>query len=124
MEDIYRQLQKHFDRAPVGYPPTKSGVELKLLKDLFTEEEARIALNLSIIPETANKIYSRFKKSDLSASKIEDHLDKMAEKGTIMSSIKSKKNPVKVYSRLPLAFGMFEFQVNRIDKETARDYPK
>ena len=122
MEDIYRQLQKHFDRAPVGYPPTKSGVELKLLKDLFTEEEARIALNLSIVPETINKILSRFKMQELSAAELEDHLDRMAEKGTIMSSIKSKKNPMKVYSRMPLAFGMFEFQVNRLDKDTARDF--
>jgi Fe-S-cluster-containing hydrogenase component 2 len=122
MEDIYRQLQKHFDRAPVGFPPTQSGVELKLLKDLFTEEEAGIALNLSIIPETVNKIYKRIKKKSLSASELKDHLERMAEKGTIMSSIKSKKNPVQVYSRIPLAFGMFEFQVNHIDKETARDF--
>jgi len=32
--DIYRILQQHLDRMPIGFPPTKSGVELRLLKHL------------------------------------------------------------------------------------------
>ena len=39
-DDIYRNLQKHLNRQPVGYPKTISGVELKVLKHIFTEEEA------------------------------------------------------------------------------------
>ena len=52
-ETIYRRLQRHLDRMPVGFPATPSGVELRILQRLFTPEEAGIALELSAIPEPA-----------------------------------------------------------------------
>ena len=122
MEDIYRRLQKHFDKPPVGYPTTKSGVELRLLKHFFTEEEAWVALNLSIIPEPATKIHKRFKKGEITISELEGHLEAMTEKGSIMGMTKNKKKPLKVYSRIPLAIGMFEWHVNRVTKELAKDF--
>ena len=39
----YRDLQKHLDELPIGFPPTESGVEIRILKHLFTPEEAEIA---------------------------------------------------------------------------------
>ncbi|MCK4779024.1 MAG: hypothetical protein KAT57_02505, partial [Candidatus Lokiarchaeota archaeon] len=44
--DVYRQLQQTLDEMPIGFPPTKSGVEIRLLKRLFTPEEAKIASKL------------------------------------------------------------------------------
>ena len=41
--DIYRNLQVHLDQFPIGLPATKSGIELKVLKHVFTEDEAFIA---------------------------------------------------------------------------------
>ena len=41
---VYRDLQKHLDRLPISYPSTESGVEIRILKHLFTPEEAKIAL--------------------------------------------------------------------------------
>jgi ferredoxin len=122
MEDIYRQLQKHFDRAPVGYPPTKSGVELSLLKHFFTEEEARVALNLSLMPETAEKIHKRFKKEEISTEALTAHLNNMTKKGSIMGRRKSSKDPEMVYGRVPLAIGMFEYQVDRVTRGLAEDF--
>ena len=54
MEDaeLYRALQRHLDRMPVPYPATESGVEIRILRRLFTPDEARLALSLSGIPET------------------------------------------------------------------------
>ncbi|MHA2340110.1 MAG: hypothetical protein ACXACX_22650 [Candidatus Hodarchaeales archaeon] len=52
-ESAYRELQQHLDTFPVGFPATKSGVEIRLLKNLFTPEEARIASWFS-----SNKIWS------------------------------------------------------------------
>ncbi|MFH1983442.1 MAG: hypothetical protein ABIL58_16480 [Pseudomonadota bacterium] len=43
MEDqdqVYRQLQQHLDRMPVGFPATRSGDELEILKHIFSAEEA------------------------------------------------------------------------------------
>ena len=122
MEDIYRQLQKHFDRAPVGFPPTKSGVELRLLKHLFTEDEAKVAVNLSLMPETAEKIHKRFKKGEISIQTLTDHLDNLAKKGSIMGRRKSSEDAEMIYSRIPLAIGMFEFQVDRVTKGLAEDF--
>ena len=59
--EVYRELQKHIDKMPVGFPSTKSGVEIRILKHLFTPEEAKIALNLSALPESLERIHRRKK---------------------------------------------------------------
>ena len=64
--DIYRQLQRHLDKMPVPFPETKSGVEISLLKHLFDEEEARIALQLSALPEPLDRIHRRLKEEEIS----------------------------------------------------------
>jgi ferredoxin len=122
MEDIYRQLQKHFNRAPIGFPPTKSGVELSLLKHLFTEEEAKVAVNLSLMPEPAEKIHKRFKKGEISLQELKGHLENLSKKGSILGTKKSSKDPEMIYGRVPLAIGMFEFQVDRVTKGLAEDF--
>ena len=48
--DIYRKLRIEINKLPVPFSETASGVELKLLKHLFTPEEAEIALNLNLMP--------------------------------------------------------------------------
>ena len=55
-ERIYRDLQRYLDRLPVSYPETESGVELRILKHLFTPEEAKIAMHLSMLPEPLERI--------------------------------------------------------------------
>ena len=52
---VYRDLQKHPDRLPAGFPPTESGVEIRILKHLFTPEEAKMAIELSMMPEDLEK---------------------------------------------------------------------
>ncbi len=39
-KDVYRRLQEQLDQYSIGFPATDSGIEIKLLKRLFTEEEA------------------------------------------------------------------------------------
>ncbi len=39
---VYRKLQQHLDKFPIGFPPTDSGVELRILRYLFTEAEAEL----------------------------------------------------------------------------------
>jgi len=48
--DIYRQLQRSLDEMPVGFPASSSGVEIRILKRLFTPEEAGLAVALSALP--------------------------------------------------------------------------
>jgi len=45
MAEVYEKLRERLDMFPQGFPKTQSGVELEILKNLFTEEEAKIALS-------------------------------------------------------------------------------
>ncbi|MFH1243360.1 MAG: hypothetical protein V1689_13505 [Pseudomonadota bacterium] len=40
-KQIYRKLQKQLDQYSLGFPATESGVELKILERLFSEEDAK-----------------------------------------------------------------------------------
>ena len=120
--DIYRQLQRHLDRMPVPFPETESGVEISLLKHLFDQEEAYIALQLSAIPESIDRIHSRFKDGEITIEHLSSKLKELFDKGAIMSVPHAKKG--RMYSKLPLAIGIFEHQVNRITKELAEDFFK
>jgi electron transport complex protein RnfB len=115
---IYRDLQTHLDKLPIGFPATKSGVEIRILKHLFTPEEAELACQLSMIPEPLDQIYERSEKSKMTMDELERTLDRMVEKGSIEATEKANR---KLYGLLPFAVGMFEYQVDRLTKDFARD---
>ncbi|HUP03830.1 MAG TPA: 4Fe-4S binding protein [Bryobacteraceae bacterium] len=116
-DELYRALQSHLDRMPVPYPPTKSGVELRILKQLFTPAEAEIALCLSAIPETLGTIHRRTRRL-VSLPQLREALERMAEKGSIQKR-PGKKGPV--YGKSPLVLGMYEAQVDRLTPDLERD---
>lgn len=116
-DELYRALQRHLDRMPVPYPPTESGVELRILKHLFTPDEARVALGLSAIPETLGRIHRRMRRQ-MSRKELFDVLEQMSEKGSIQK-FPGKGSPR--YGKSPLALGMYEAQVNRLTPELERD---
>jgi Pyruvate/2-oxoacid:ferredoxin oxidoreductase delta subunit len=113
--DVYRKLQKHIDKMPVGFPATESGVEIRILKRLFTPEEAQIALALSAIPESVERIHHRLKEKGIDLEELAEKLQRMAEKGAITGANKR-------YSKAMLAIGMYEYQVDRITGEMQRDF--
>ena len=82
--DVYRQLQRHIDSMPIPFPESKSGLDIKLLKHFFTPEEAEIAIELSALPEPINRIHKRLKGTGISLNELENTLDKMVEKGSIL----------------------------------------
>jgi len=120
--DIYRQLQIHLDKNPVGYPATESGIEIKILKYLFTEEQAQIGLNLNFMAEPLKKIYRKVKKSGISIEELEEKLDAMYFKGLINRGIvKEGGIDVKYYGSAPFAIGMFEYQLDHLTPEFFKD---
>jgi len=118
--DVYRRLQKHLDELPVAFPATASGVELRILKRLFTPEEAAVALALSALPETVEKIQHRL--PGRTAEDVERMLDRMVEKGAIFGGRMMAREGRKRYSRAPLVIGMYEAQVDRLTKEMQEDF--
>jgi Fe-S-cluster-containing hydrogenase component 2/predicted transcriptional regulator len=121
--DIYRELQQHIDTFPVGFPTTKSGVEIRLLKRLFTPEEAKIACYLNFSYEnfeSLNDIYERLNSLgfEYTVDELEILLDNMARKGAIKCL---KNDNEKIYSAALFILGMFEYQVNKITKDFAEE---
>ena len=57
--DIYERLAAALEALPHGFPRTKSGVEIKLIKMAFTPEEVDLAGQLTRFPETAAEIAKR-----------------------------------------------------------------
>ena len=110
---------------PVPFSETASGVELKLLKHLFTPAEAEIALHLNILPETISRIHKRVRKNgiDTSPEALEETLDRLVQKGAITGGgFFASNGKVKKYSLAQLAIGMFEFQIDRLTPEYAHDF--
>jgi ferredoxin len=122
-EKIYKNLQEHLNNMPIGIPAVKSGAGLRLLKDLFTPEEAKIAMYLRFgwkrDLEPLETIYERAKESGISLEQLEIILDRMMKKGLIMFK---RENDKKYYGNALLMVGMFEFQVNQLNMDFIEDF--
>ncbi len=115
-ENLYRELQIHLDKLPVGYPATRSGVELELLKYFFDTEEAKAALSLGLTISPLWRIRRRYRKmfgSEIEPGKIRAILDGLYMKGSIRRSDKAPYG----YANAFLAIGMFEFHVDDLTPE-------
>ncbi len=116
-DSLYRRLQQHLDHMPVGFPATQSGVEIRILRRLFTQEEAEIALELSAIPEPAATVHKRLR-SRFTLPELTGKLDAMAEKGIILSFEQEGESR---YGKLIYAIGIYERQVKTLTADFERD---
>ena len=123
---IYRSLQEHLDKSPVGYPATASGVDISLLENLFTPEEAEIATYLSNIKlETVKTIHRRMKKSgrSMSIDELRKKLDHMTRRGTLL--VYREKYRERRYKNAGVtAGGIIDFQVDRLTKDLVDTFHK
>ena len=120
-EAVYIKLQKHLDKQAVGFPATKSGVERRILKHIFTPEEARIATCLSYKSEPLETLLERAGHLVESSDALERLLDRIQKKGGIETHT---KDGIKYYCNAPLVVGMFEMQLNRLTSEFIKDFKK
>ncbi len=112
--EAYFKLQEFLNQFPIGFPKTESGIEIKILKRLFTEEEARITVLLNPIPETAARIAKR---ANLDKEKTEKKLELMAKKGLIF---RVRRKGRTYFNAAPFMIGIYEYSVKKIDKELAK----
>ena len=112
---IYRKLRGHYHQHPLGFPETESEVELKILERLFNEEEAEMALHLTPRPETAEALAERLGKDPEELTFL---LQRMADRGQILT-VGEKGN--RRYLLVPYIPGIWEFQLNRLDREFGED---
>ena len=115
MPDVYENLAKHLDNLPTGFPATESGVELRILKRLFSPEEAEIATGLMMMPEPVAGIAARMEKDPETLAPI---LEDMSKKGLIFRATKGGQ---KLYMAAQFVIGIWEYHVNDLDEELIRD---
>ena len=118
-EDAYVRLRKHLNKQAVGFPATKSGVELRILKHIFTPEEALIATCLSYKLEPLETLFQRAGHQVESSEALARVLDGIQKKGGIETHIKDGR---KYYCNAPLVVGMYEMQLNRLTPEFIKDF--
>ena len=109
--DIYERLRGFLDTLPTGFPTTPTGVELRILKKLFTPEEAELTMNLRIEPEGLSQIASRMGREE---SELASKIENMAQKGLIF---RVRQGDQVLYQAYQFMVGIYEFQVKSLDSE-------
>ncbi len=117
-DNIYRDLRKHLDHQAVGFPATKSGAEIRLLKRLFSPEETGLAMHLSYKPRSADEIFEAARGNWQSREIIVQLLDSMRAKGSIGHVIKNGQDH---YHLHPFIVGIYEWQLNNLTPEFLAD---
>ena len=118
---IYYNLQQHLEGSAAGFSATESEIGIRLLRHLFTPEEAIVATQLSTKPEPVKNIFKGLKGSGMSLEKLQQILDQMAHKGTVM--VNQEGYEEKQYSHAGLDIGgIYYFQVERLTEDLINDY--
>jgi electron transport complex protein RnfB len=112
----YVKLREFLNQFPLGFPQTPSGVEIKILKRLFTEEEAETALLLTPVPEEVSHIAARTRRD---VAELEKQLASMSKRGLIFRIRRDGKT---LYNATPFMIGLYEYSVKKIDRELAALY--
>ena len=119
MTNVYEKLRERLDMFPQGFPQTKSGVELKILENLFSVDEAEIALSLRPFPETVSTIAERMGRDE---KNLAERLYDMSKRGLILRFKQSEE--VIYYLLVPWMIGVWEFQVGRLTPDNVKLYDK
>ncbi len=117
MSDVYHKLADHLDSLPAGYPRTESGVEIRILRHLFTEQEAVIATALSMSAEPVESIARRL---EMKPEQLAPVLESMSRKGLIFRI--RKKGSAPLYMAAQFVIGIWEYHVKDLTPELIRDF--
>jgi Fe-S-cluster-containing hydrogenase component 2 len=113
--DVYQRLARFLDRLPAGFPPSPGGTELRILRKLFTPEEAQLFMHLSLLGESVRVVAFR---AHLPLAQVAPRLEKMAEKGLVAVEYPaSRPDRPAEYSVNQYVVGFLEEQVDRLDLE-------
>ncbi|MGD2201744.1 MAG: 4Fe-4S ferredoxin, partial [Candidatus Bathyarchaeota archaeon] len=111
--NIYVQLADSLDKLPNGFPRTESGIELEILKRVFTPEEARIASHLGKEMESYVDVSTRV---GLGPERAKEMLSEMAKKDLLWDAeIRGTSH----YRLAPWVVGIYEAQLEMMDHEFA-----
>jgi electron transport complex protein RnfB len=113
-DDPYVKLAEVLDKIPNSFLQIEDGTHLKLLRWVFTPEEAELAGNMRLRGETIEEMATRLGRD---ADNLGPMLETMAEKGQIRAWTSSSGRR---YCLIPYVVGIYEEQLGRMDSEFAR----
>lgn len=112
-DKTYKALRKHLDTMPVGLPATLSGVERRLLQNMFNIGEARLAIYMNWRYQTAEMIFEKAGEAlDMSEEDVGNILSTMEKKGAIAAREVDGRWEFALH---PLVIGMYEMQLPRFN---------
>ncbi len=103
-QGIYRLLQRHLNQQPIGFPAALLGSDIRVLRRLFTPDEAKVALHLSYKPAPTDQIAAKAA-PQFSSGQTKALLESMFGKGSIGWNEQDKMDH---WFLLPLVVGMYE----------------
>lgn len=112
---LYENLAAHLDRLPAGFPRTPTGVEMRILRRLFSHEEAALAPLLGMKPELPEEIAAR---TGMAVEEIAPRLETMSRRGLIYRVHLAGRDR---YMAAQFLIGIWEFHVNDLDPDLIRD---
>jgi len=115
-DTAYERLRDFLDQFPLGFPKTDSGLEISILKRLFTEDEALMVTCLSPFAEETSRIAARMRVAEES---IEEKLESLAKRGLIFRIRRSSET---LFNAVPFMIGLYEYSVQHMDTELAALY--
>ena len=113
-KSVFQKVRQQLDQYAFGFPSTDSGIEIELLKVLFTEEEAFLFTNLTAELESPHSVACKIKRP---VEEVANRLEDMAQKGLLFRQ--RKGNRVE-YCAIPFIHGLLEFQVTRLGKKMVK----
>ena len=106
---VYNKLEERLNRFPQGAPPSE--LLTKILKILFSEQEAGLVSLMPIKPFTAKKASKIWK---LDITKTKNILDKLAQRALLVDV---ERNGETTYTLPPPMAGFFEFSMMRVRED-------
>lgn len=115
MNGVYEKLRDRLEMMATGYPATPNGVEIRILQQLFSEQDADLFLKMDAGPETVNQVALRV---DADVKDMAARLENMARRGLIF---RLKEDETVRYFPVPFIVGIYEFQLNNLNMPLLKD---
>ena len=109
----YKRLAARLDTLPNGFPATNDGIELKILERLFTPEEADLAAQLRLTPQSAEQIAHHIGGDP---AQVAEQLGSMGLRGLIQVM---PTRDGQCFRLKPFVVGIYESQCATLDQEMA-----
>jgi len=112
-DTLFENLANALDKLPNGFPRTPSGVEVKILKKIFSPEEAALAVQLGGTFEPIDQVAARL---GMPVDQARKQLFKLVRRGVLWLDMGGGKPCVRL---APFIVGLYEAQLELMDHELA-----